>query len=62
MPEDPGAFDPHDLRGADSNTLLRLYDRHREIVRSADSQLERARADKALRRIARELEKRNVPL
>ena len=50
------------VRAADSNSLLRLYDLSRELLANARSQQERARADKAVRRIAKELEKRNVPL
>jgi hypothetical protein len=50
------------LRGADSNSLLRLYDLAKAIVSKSHSQRERARADGALRRIAKELQKRNVPL
>jgi hypothetical protein len=48
------------LRGADSNSLLRMYDDARAIAASAGSQLERARADRAVERIARELRRRNV--
>jgi hypothetical protein len=52
---------PH-LRGSDSNSLLRLYDAAKGIADHAPSPKERARADRALQRIARELRKRNVPL
>jgi hypothetical protein len=48
------------IRGADSNTLLRLYDRAIQAVRTTDSQLERRRADKSARRIAQELRRRQV--
>ncbi len=51
-----------DLRGTDSNSLLRLYDQANEISTKARSQMERTRADKALARIAKELQKRNVAL
>jgi hypothetical protein len=51
----------HDMRGTDSNSLLRLYDLAKEICSKSHLQLERARADKAIRRIAGELQKRNVP-
>jgi hypothetical protein len=50
------------LRGTDSNSLLRLYDQANEISTKAPSQLERTKADKALARIAKELQKRNVVL
>ena len=52
---------PH-LRGADTNSLLRLYDAAKGIVDNSPSPKERARADRARERIARELQKRNVPL
>ena len=50
------------IRGTDSNSLLRLYDLARVILDGSPSQQERARADKAVQRIAKELEKRNVSL
>ena len=62
MHDDAQALDQAQVRSADSNSLLRLYDRSREILATAQSQQERARADKAMRRIAKELEKRKVPL
>jgi hypothetical protein len=62
MRDDSLALDLAKMRGADSNSLLRLYDLSREMLATAQSQQERARADKAVRRIAKELEKRNVPL
>jgi hypothetical protein len=62
MRDDALALDRAQVRAADSNSLLRLYDLSRELLATARSQQERARADKAVRRIAKELEKRNVPL
>ena len=62
MRDDAIALGQAQVRAADSNSLLRLYDLSRERLANAQSQQERARADKAVRRIARELEKRNVPL
>lgn len=50
------------LRGTDSNSLLRLYDRTVQAARSACSQLERTRADKMRERVARELQRRNICL
>lgn len=50
------------LRGTDSNTLLRLYDLANGIFNKSPLQQEREEADKVLRRIAKELEKRHVPL
>jgi hypothetical protein len=48
------------LRGSDSNSLLRLYDLASGIFSRAQSQLERDRAGKAIQRIAQELRRRNV--
>jgi hypothetical protein len=62
MPDDALALDQSQVRAADSNSLLRLYDRSREVLNTSHSQQERARADKAMRRIAKELQKRKVPL
>ena len=46
------------LRGTDSNSLLRLHDQAREVLRTAPSRLDRARAEKALRHITEELDRR----
>jgi hypothetical protein len=51
-----------DLRGTDSNSLLRLYDQANEISTKGPSLMERTKANKALTRIAKELQKRNVAL
>jgi len=48
------------LRATDGNTLLRLFDQAQEIRRSSSLKVERARADRALERIARELHRRNL--
>ena len=50
------------LRGTDSNSLLRLYDLANRIARQSLVQVEREMADKAIGRITEELQKRNVPL
>ena len=50
------------IRRTDSNSLLRLYDRAMEIFNRTKSHGERARADKAIKRIAAELRSRNVDL
>jgi hypothetical protein len=50
------------IRGTDSNSLLRIYDRVCDIFAKSLDQHERARADKARQRIAKELERRNVRL
>ena len=49
-----------DIRGLDSNSLLRLYDQAKEIADYSLSPHERARAEKALRRLAQELRRRDV--
>jgi hypothetical protein len=51
-----------DVRGADTNSLLRMYDLLRGVLSNSPSQLERARADKALGRITKELQKRHALL
>ena len=56
------ACDRQTIRGTDSNSLLRLYDRANEIFSTSALQRERVRAGKALERIAQELRKRDVPL
>jgi hypothetical protein len=48
------------LRGADSNTLLRMYDVARERSARSPSQGERDRASKAVERIAKELRRQGV--
>jgi len=49
------------IRGMDTNSLFRLYDLARDVVERADSQLDRAKADRAVQRVLTELRKRNVP-
>ena len=51
-----------DIRGADSNSLLRMYDLAAGILNASASQGERENADKAMQRIAKELQKRKVAL
>jgi hypothetical protein len=46
----------------DSNSLLRLYDQVRAILSHSLSTEERARAEKAVQRVADELRKRDVRL
>jgi len=62
MSHDDLAFDQRHIRGCDSNSLLRMYDRAKEIFTKSPLQLERARANTAIERIAKELAKRKVPL
>jgi hypothetical protein len=60
MSTDSLAAARRNLRGTDDNSLLRLYDQANDIIGKTQSQLERRRADKALLRIAKELQKRKV--
>jgi len=55
-------FDQRHIRGCDSNSLLRMYDQAKEVFNKSPLQLDRARANTAIERIAKELEKRHVPL
>jgi hypothetical protein len=50
------------IRGSDSNSLLRLYDTAKAICSMTPSLQQRARADKVMQRLAKELKKRNVAL
>jgi len=61
MGNDGLTFDQRDLRGTDSNTLLRLYDRAHERSDHPQSQQDKVRADRALQRIVKELRKRKIP-
>src|SRR5262249_28620168 len=61
MHPDVLALDQPDIRGADSNSLLRMYDEAKAIAAQSPSQLQRNRADRAVRRLARELQKRCIP-
>ena len=60
MSQDTFAGSQGNLRGMDSNSLLRLYDQARAVCSSSPSQQERLKADKASQRLARELKRRNV--
>lgn len=60
MTYDVLALDQRRLRGTDSNSLLRLYDLARQMLDRSASQRERDKADKAIQRIAKELQKRNL--
>jgi hypothetical protein len=50
----------HNLRGTDSNSLLRMYDQAQQVLHQSPLQREQAKADKTVQRIARELKKRRV--
>jgi hypothetical protein len=60
MSADAGVLKRVNLRGADANSLLRLYDRTRLVVGASGTRLERERAGQAMRRIAAELGRRGV--
>jgi len=60
MENDVFALGERIIRGTDSNSLLRLYDLAHEVSSKSDLRLKRSRADKAMERIARELDKRKV--
>jgi hypothetical protein len=60
MSSDVLPFQRWDIRGADSNSLLRMYDLATEVFNKSTLQQERARNDKLIQRIAKELQKRNV--
>jgi len=48
------------IRGADSNSLLRMYDAAKEIVAGPTTLHDRTRADRALRQITEELRRRDI--
>jgi hypothetical protein len=48
------------IRGADTNTLYRLYDRAQQTARGAATRLDRDRAARSVRLIARELRAREL--
>jgi hypothetical protein len=50
------------IRGTDTNSLLRLYDQAKEALKRSSTPQERARADRAVQRLAEELRKRDVRL
>jgi hypothetical protein len=50
------------IRGADTNTLFRLYDRAQHVTRDGSTQTDRDRAVRSMRMIVRELRARDVRL
>jgi hypothetical protein len=62
MNNDVLPFNRWNIRGSDSNSLLRMYDLATGVFKQSKSQQERAIADRAIQRIAKELQKRKVPL
>jgi hypothetical protein len=62
MSNEVPTLNQQNVRGTDSNSLLRLYDQAKEIFTNSPSQQERIRAGKAVERISRELQRRKVLL
>jgi hypothetical protein len=62
MSNDGLLYDSRAIHGADSNSLLRMYDLANQLLSQSKLQQERARADRAVRRIAKELQKRKITL
>jgi hypothetical protein len=60
MSTDDLAFNRWDIRGADSNSLLRMYDLATEVFDKSKSQQQRARNERLIQRIAKELQRRKV--
>jgi hypothetical protein len=50
------------IRGTDTNSLFRLYDQAKEALGRSSTPQERARADRAVQRLAEELRRRDVRL
>jgi hypothetical protein len=61
MSNDVFALGVKHIRGTDSNSLLRLYDLACGTWHKSASHQEQAKADKAIRRIACELRRRDIP-
>ena len=61
MSYDLSAFTTANIRGSDVNSLMRLHDLANEIFKTSRLQQERVKMDKAIQRINKELEKRNLP-
>jgi len=53
-------IDLQNIRGTDSNSLLRFYDQARSVCNSSASEQERTRLEKTIQRVAKELLKRKV--
>ena len=54
-------FENGNIRGVDSNSLLRMYDQAKGVFINSTSQGARAIADRAIQRITKELQRRKVP-
>jgi hypothetical protein len=62
MSNDVFPFKRWDICGTDSNSLLRMYDLATGVFNKSKSQQERARADRTVQRIAKELQRRKIAL
>ena len=62
MGNDVLGLEAREVRGIDSNSLLRLYDRAQGILNHSPLLQERAKAHRTIGRIAKELERRKVAL
>jgi len=62
MNSDSHIIDRWDIKGTDSNSLLRMYDLAAEVFNKSTLQQEREKAEKAMQRIVKELQKRKVAL
>jgi hypothetical protein len=60
MSSDAYTFEQRNVRGTDSNTLLRMHDLAKTVLTTSASVQERGRAERAVQRIARELQRRDV--
>ena len=61
MNHDVLPFENGNIRGVDSNSLLRMYDQAKGVFNKSTSQGARAIADRAIQRITKELQRRKVP-
>jgi hypothetical protein len=60
MSHDVLALNRCTIRGADTNSLLRTYDLATGVLNNSKSQQERARIDRLVQRIAKELQRRQI--
>jgi hypothetical protein len=60
MTAEPLPADRPTIRGADTNTLFRLYDRARVVANGTGTQSDRDRATRSVRMITRELRAREI--
>jgi hypothetical protein len=59
-PDDLAMLRHQPLRGTDSNSLLRLFDHAKFVLATSRSRQQREWADRAVRRVSAELERRHV--